>query len=131
MSCSSSQTSGSGGGSSPPKPPSSPIDRVVWSDFYCSRHGAHHAPGVKTMFRCVACLMEENYEECSECGYWNPRRDGDPWPCQWPRCTRNRYMCGRFGPTVSGMIDSVLFDSLRAYWVAARETFPLACYPCG
>lgn len=83
------------------------------SQLFCSKHGAYYAASAEALFRCAGCLMEENYEQCSECGYWNPRIPDDPWPCRWARCTRNRYMSKSFGPMVSLSSCEDVFNILR------------------
>lgn len=70
----------------------------LMTQYLCEKHKFGLVGRTETS--CPHCLLEQRYEECPSCGHWNPKRLNDPWPCQWPRCERHRYMSSSFGPKV-------------------------------
>jgi hypothetical protein len=78
----------------------SDVDENAGVRFYCAKHSSSYFGNANSIVQCVTCLLEQNYVECDLCGYWNPRALRDPWPCEYPRCERNRYMSKSQGPKV-------------------------------
>lgn len=59
------------------------------TSFFCPVHGMYGAVNNNQGIGCFACVMDQHYVQCSECGYWNDPRRCQFASCQWPRCVRN------------------------------------------